>query len=256
MKREIPPQLNAHKGTRPTTYFGFNPSVTKGDVRRCLEDFEVRDTHITALSRAYDLEPGTGWYVPPGVLHAPGSLLTYEPQWSTDLNCVFENVVCDEVYDRSFLEDICPDQVTDKISYIMDAVDWEANYDPAFKEHYFRPPVLLPETAKNLIEKWVCYGNDYISAKEVTIAPSSTVLLKDRAPYGCVLVQGFGTFGNFPAQTVTMMHPDQPTADEFFVSCQKAQKGVTIANHSTTEPMVILQHFGPDNAYYCSPSEQ
>jgi hypothetical protein len=66
-------------GTRPSTYFGFNPKVTKEDVREKLERFRTHDTKITAMSRAFDLELGTGWYVPPGVLHAHGSLLTYEP---------------------------------------------------------------------------------------------------------------------------------------------------------------------------------
>jgi len=37
------------------------------------------------------------------------------------------------------------------------------------------------------------------------------------------------------------------TNDEFFVSEQAAREGITIVNHSTTEPLVMLKHFGPDN---------
>lgn len=40
------------------------------------------------------------------------------------------------------------------------------------------------------------------------------------------------------------------TADEYFVSKDRAVSGVVIENHSNTEPLVILQHFGPDNAVY------
>jgi mannose-6-phosphate isomerase class I len=72
------------------TYFGFDPSVTKEMVRQRLLDFENRDTRLTELSRAYRLTPGTGWYVPAGVVHAPGSLLTYEPQWNSDVASIFE----------------------------------------------------------------------------------------------------------------------------------------------------------------------
>lgn len=250
----FPPQLNDCAGKRPSTYFGFNPEVTKEDVEKKLRQFSECDTHITALSRAFDLEVGTGWYIPAGVLHAPGSLLTYEPQWSTDLNCVFENVVCGEVYDRHFLEDICPEDMKEeeRIGYIMDAVDWEANFDPDFKEHYFRPPIILPKTDKNMTEKWVCYGNDFITAKETTIAPNCSVTLKDNAAYGCVIVQGFGTFGVYHAEAVNMMRVGDLTADEYFVCKDSAARGIQITNNSTTEPMVILQHFGPDNAVYIS----
>lgn len=246
----FPPQLNSYVGARPSTYFGFNPEVTKETVRDRLRHFADRDTRITALSRAYDLEVGTGWYIPAGVLHAPGSLLTYEPQWGTDLNCVFENVVCGEVYGENFLYDICPADVEDPVDYIMEAVDWEKNYDPDFKEHYFRPPVELPKTAEGMTEKWICYGNEYITAKEVTLQPGSEAVLRDRAAYGCVMVQGYGSFGTYEAESVNMMRVGDMTRDEYFVAAHRAQEGVRIVNRSLTEPMVILQHFGPDNAVF------
>ncbi len=246
----FPPQLNNHGGRRPSTYMGFNPEVTKDEVRECIDNFSKKDTHITRLSRAFDIEVGTGWYVPAGVIHAPGSLLTYEPQWGTDLNCVLENVVCGEVFGEKYLKDICPEGCEDTTEYIMDAIDWEANYDPNFKEHYFRPSVQLESTQDGLIEKWVCYGNDFVSAKEVTILPGKEITLTDKAAYGCVIVQGFGKFGDFDAEAVNMMRVGDQTADEYFVSKAAAQKGIRICNRSTVEPMVILQHFGPDNTFY------
>ena len=33
----------------------------------------------------------------------------------------------------------------------------------------------------------------------------------------------------------------------FFVTEAAAQAGVEITNHSTTDPLVMLKHFGPDN---------
>ncbi|WP_218032273.1 hypothetical protein [Dictyobacter kobayashii] len=38
------------------------------------------------------------------------------------------------------------------------------------------------------------------------------------------------------------------TEDEFFVSLPAAQQGVTLSNHSSTEPLVILKHFNPGNS--------
>jgi hypothetical protein len=246
----FPAQLNSYRGERATTYFGFNPEVDKEEIRQKLIHFEDFETHMTTLSKAYELEVGTGWYVPAGVLHAPGSLLTYEPQWSTDLNCVFENSVYNETYSSSFLNNICPPSVNNPVDYIMDAVDWEKNFDMEFKKHYFRPPIKLPQTEDGLMEKWICYGNDYLTSKEVSIAPKSSVVLTDNAAYGCVIIQGFGQFGVYDAEVVNMMRVNDITADEFFVSKQKAKDGVRIVNNSRTEPMTILQHFGPDNIIY------
>jgi len=76
----FPPQANNYGGDFPYTFFGLQPGVTKEQVRKALADFEKGDNKITNLSAAYRLEVGTGWDVPPGVLHAPGSLCTYEPQ--------------------------------------------------------------------------------------------------------------------------------------------------------------------------------
>lgn len=246
----FPPQLNNHPGRRPSTYIGFNSGVTKEDIRECIEHFGDYDTHITKYSRAFDLEIGTGWYIPAGVVHAPGSLLTYEPQWGTDLNCVLENVVCGEVFDERYMTDICPESEENKTDYIMDAIDWETNFDPAFKEHYFRPPVKLETKQEGVTEKWVCYGNDYITSKEVTIEPGVETVLTDKAAYGCVIVQGFGKFGVYEAEAVNLMRVGQQTADEYFVSKDRAVAGVKIINNSKVEPMVLLQHFGPDNAVY------
>lgn len=246
----FPAQLNNYFGRRPSTYLGFNPGVSKEEVRDCIEHFGDYDTHVTRLSRAYDLEIGTGWYVPAGIVHAPGSLLTYEPQWCTDLNCVLENVVCGEVFDESYLTDIVPSGVDNQIDFIMDSIDWDANIDPDFKKHYFRPPVALSGSQDGLTEKWVCYGNEFIASKEITVAPGAAVTLKDKAAYGCIIIQGFGKFGCFDAEAVMMTRVGAQTNDEYFVSKARSQEGVCIINRSRTEPMVILQHFGPDNATF------
>jgi mannose-6-phosphate isomerase class I len=39
------------------------------------------------------LEPGTGWQIDAGILHAPGSLVTYEPQVNSDVFGMFQSMV-------------------------------------------------------------------------------------------------------------------------------------------------------------------
>ncbi|MCL1857234.1 MAG: hypothetical protein FWF84_06330, partial [Kiritimatiellaeota bacterium] len=77
----FPPQHNPTGNNFPYTFFGFVPGTTKAQVKKCLENWNKGDNGLLDLSQAYRLKPGTGWCVPPCVLHAPGSLCTYEPQW-------------------------------------------------------------------------------------------------------------------------------------------------------------------------------
>jgi len=237
-----PPQLNNYPGAFPHTYYGFDPDVTPDMVRERLFDYEKRDIRITELSRAYRIELGTGWYTPPGVIHAPGSCLTYEPQWNSDVNSVYENITAGEVYPLDFLDENCPADKKADMDYILSLLDWELNVDPHYKKTYFRPPVACNRD-ENHSEKWVAYGNGYIAAKELTVNPGKSVTVIDEAAYGCIFIQGHGTFGGYDAETPVMLRFGQRSADEYFVSEKAAQEGVVITNPSLYDPVVILKHF-------------
>ncbi len=241
----FPPQMNNHPGTFPVTYFGFDMDVTREMVRERLLSYKSGDNRITELSRAYRIELGTGWYTPPGVVHAPGSYLTYEPQWNSDVNSVYENIASGEVYPYDFLVENCPEDKKHDVDYVMSLMDWEKNVDPGYRDRYFRPPLLASEN-ESYRENWIVYGNEYIAGKELTIYPGETVTLVDPVAYGCILIQGNGRFGEYDAEAAVMLRFGQASADEYFVSEQAARNGVTITNRSMYEPMVILKHFGPN----------
>ncbi|MFA5816400.1 MAG: hypothetical protein WC865_12345 [Bacteroidales bacterium] len=241
-----PPQMNNYPGEFPHTYFGFDPDVTKEMVKERLLNYEKGDTRITELSRAYRIELGTGWYTPPGVVHAPGSYLTYEPQWNSDVNSVYENITSNEVYPFEFLVENCPDDRKRDIDYVISLMDWEKNIDPNYRKKYFRPPIKI-QSGDGYVEKWIVYGNEYIAAKELTIHPRQTVTIKDQAAYGCIIIQGYGKFGVYDAETAVILRFGQASSDEYFVSEDAARNGVKITNNSQFEPMVMLKHFGPNN---------
>ncbi len=243
----FPPELNNYPGEFPHTYFGFDPDVTKDQVRERLLLYEAGDNRITELSRAYRIELGTGWYTPPGVVHAPGSILTYEPQWNSDVNSVQENIAAGEIYDYEFLVENVPESRRRDIDYVMSLMDWDANVDPHYRKHYFRPKLAVAPQ-DGWMESWISYANDYICAKELRIAPGATAVVEDPAAYGCIIIQGHGTFGVHPAEAAVLLRYGQLSADEFFVSEEAASDGVAIRNQSRWEPMVILKHFGPNNA--------
>jgi hypothetical protein len=243
----FPIQLNNHPGALPVTFFGFSPEVTRAEVLDRLSAWEKSDFQITELSRAYRLQPGTGWYTPPGVLHAPGSLLTYEVQWNSTSGAVYQNVLntSGELYDLGSLTGSCPPDRKQDWDYILDLIDWPINLDPYYRQHYFRPGLPIPDEPP-AAQRWIIYGNPYFSAIELTLPPGASATIRDPLPYGCVVVQGHGQIGPHPAEAPTLLRYNQPSADEFFVGQSAAQAGVRIENHSPVEPLVILKHFGPD----------
>jgi hypothetical protein len=247
----FPTQVNNHGGDFPYTFFGFQPGTTKEQVRACLINFDRGDNKITNLSRAYRLEPGTGWNVPPGVLHAPGSLCTYEPQKASDVFAMYQSLVGDQIVPRELLwKDTPPDRVGD-VDYLMDVIDWELNLDPDFaSKHHMRPKPVRPVDemkAQGYLENWICYRSSEFSAKELTVLPSSSVTIVDSGAYGLIMMQGHGVLGAWEVETPTLIRYGQLTNDEFFVSEPAARQGVKITNPSTCDPMVMLKHFGPGN---------
>ncbi|GAJ13725.1 unnamed protein product, partial [marine sediment metagenome] len=99
----FPPQANNYGGDFPYTFFGLAPGTTREQVRQCLVNFIKGDNKITNLSQAFRLEVGTGWDVPPGVLHAPGSLCTYEPQMASDVFAIYQSITGDTVMPKELL---------------------------------------------------------------------------------------------------------------------------------------------------------
>ena len=247
----FPIQQNNHGGDFPFTFFGFNPGTKKEEVLQALKNFTKGDNKITNLSRCYRLEPGTGWDVPPGVLHAPGSLCTYEPQKASDVFAQYQSLVNDQLIQESGLwKDMPKDKVGD-FDYLMEVIDWEMNVDPFFFEkHFMRPrpaePVEQMER-EGFRNNWIFYKSAAFSAKELTVLPQRTVTVKDNAAYGLIVVQGHGTIGSWEVESPAIIRYGQLTYDEFFVSEAAASAGVTITNPSRSDPLVMLKHFGPDN---------
>ena len=243
----FPRQYNSYLGRFPLTYFGFDPSTTKEEVMECLRNYDIKDNRITELSRAYRIQLGTGWYTPAGVIHAPASVVTYEPQWNSDVNTIMENVTMGEVNPHNLLTDCAPEEEKDDLEAIFTQINWEESTRKDYKEVYFRAPKPLEKTQEGLQEAWVAYANEWIAAKEVTVAPGAQVTLTDQACYCALVVQGHGTFGVFECEAPGMLRYGDISGDEYFVSERAAKKGICIRNTSSYEPLVILQNFANNN---------
>ena len=247
----FPPQLNNHGGDFPYTFMGISPGTTKEQIRECLVNFTKGDNKITSYSQAYQLDPGTGWDVPPGLLHAPGSMCTYEPQKASDVFAMYQSLVNEAIIPEELLWNGTPEESKGDFDALLDVIDWDLNLDPNMMENRFMAPKpvrpLEEMQADGYIENWICYKSSAFSAKELTIFPGETVTIKDSAAYGLIMMQGHGKMGVWDIETPAMIRYGQLTNDEFFVSEKAAIEGVKITNLSSTDPIVMLKHFGPEN---------
>ena len=239
----FPAQCNNHGGTFPFTFFGLSLDAKKEDVKKCLENFTKGDNKLLDLSQAYKITLDTGWDVPPGILHAPASLCTYEPQFASDVYAMYQSVLYGgECVSEDLLWKNTPEEERGNFDYLMDVIDWEANTDPEFKQKHFMKPITISEN-ENCIEEWICYKCKTASAKRLTVKPGKTAVITDEAAYGMILIEGHGKMDGFNIETPTLIRYGELTNDEFFVTESAAKKGVTITNTSATEPIVILKHF-------------
>jgi hypothetical protein len=247
----FPTQLNNHGGDFPYTFFGLQPGVTKDQVRQTLVNYTKGDNKLTNLSVAYRLEPGTGWDVPPGVLHAPGSLCTYEPQKASDVFAMFQSLTGDQIVPEELLWKDTPRDHRGNFDYLIDVINWEMNLDPDFGQKRFMRPkpsrAIAEMENEGYLDNWICYKSTAFSAKELTVLPGRTATIKDSAAYGLIVLQGHGSMGVWDIESPALIRFGQLTYDEFFVSESAAKSGIVIANPSKADPLVMLKHFGPDN---------
>src|SRR2546426_2620433 len=246
----FPPQHNNVGNNFPDPFFGLEPGTTKAQVRRCLENWNKGDNGILDLSKAYRLKPGSGWLVGPCILHAPGSFCTYEPQWGSDVFAMYQSLVEGREVPWSLLVKDMPRSKHQDLDWIVDQLDWGANVDPAFKDNHYLEPVPVADTKKSgYVDRWIVdgevHGEQLSSAKELTVEPGVKATIKDTGAYGLITAQGKGRMNKLNLDCPKLIRFHELTEDEVFCTEAAAQAGVTIANTSDVEPLVVLRYFGP-----------
>ncbi|MCX8155465.1 MAG: hypothetical protein N3J91_03260 [Verrucomicrobiae bacterium] len=247
----FPPQHNNVGNNFPYTFFGLEPGTTKEQVRKCLENWNKGDNGILDLSKAYRLKPGTGWLVGPCILHAPGSLCTYEPQWGSDVFGMYQSLVEGREVPWSLLVKDVPKKYHQDLDYLVEQLDWEANVDPNFKDNHYLEPVPVADTrSEGYMDRWIVYGKvdgeQLFTAKELTVDPGVKCTIKDKGAYGLIVVQGKGRMNNLALDCPKLIRFHELTEDEVFCTEEAAKAGVVFENTSPVEPLVVLRYFGPE----------
>ena len=246
----FPPQYNNVDNNFCYTFMGLEPGTTKAQIRTCLENWNKGDNGILDLSKAYRLKRGTGWLIPPGVLHAPGSLCTYEPQWGSDVFGMYQSLVEGREVPWSLLVKDMPEEKHQDLDFIVDQLDWEKNVDPDFKDNNYLEPIVDPSrSGEGYTDRWIVYGlvngQQLFSARELTIEPGASCTIQDPGASSWITTQGKGRIGSLALQTPALIRFGQQTEDEVFISHEAASAGVEVEN-TGSEPLVGLRYFGPD----------
>ena len=117
------------------------------------------------------------------MLHAPGSLCTYEPQWGSDVFGMFQSLVEGREVPWSLLVKDMPDDKHQDLDFIVGQLDWEKNVDTHFKEHNYLEPIVDKErSGKGYTDRWIVYGTvdgeQLFSSKELTLEPGASARCK------------------------------------------------------------------------------
>lgn len=261
----FPVELNISRNSFPCTYFGVDPAYTGKDILKYLKGYFKGNNDISHLSNGINLTPGTGWYLPPCTLHAPGSLVTYEVQTASDVSCIPESRVNDTVMPPDLLDRDLPVKVAtdgeDKVfEYILDMIKCPGSGNfHNFRKEYYRIPVTIANENGNR-QDFVMYGcgktsdkikPDLYSAKNTVIAGRQSWRINEQAPFGFILLSGYGKIsvpGKKPVEiaATSVYHTrDEMGADELFISQPAAEKLELTC--SSMERMSFYQHF-PSNS--------
>jgi len=201
-----------------------------------------KDDKILQHSFAYQQNPGDGFHVPSGTLHAPGSALTIELQEDSDVLAMMQAKVGSTFVSKDMLyKDVRPE---DKLKYaekiILEMINWEVNGDPYFYENRHTPPVLITDSQNEAGEEyWIFYNTKKFNGKKLVVRPGKKYFVKDNGVYNILVWKGKGKFNGLDIEGGNF---DQ---DELLICHNRAVEGVTVENTGSRD-MIIYKFFGPD----------
>ena len=245
----FPAELNLQEGKFPFTCFGLKPGTTKADIRQCLADWDKGHNGILQYTQAYRTDPRKAYNVPAGVVHRPGTLVTFEPQRASDVCVMFEGLIGDRPSPwRCVIKDVPAEHQSD-LDYIVEMIDWETNLDPAFLAENTLDPIPARDAGEmrgqGFVENKVVYGQEDFATNEIRLSPRAAATLVDPYPYGLLAVAGHGQVGGVTIESPTIIRFGAPSGDEVFVSHAAAREGVTVTNRSPVTELVLLKTFRP-----------
>lgn len=234
-------------GPHPETFFGVHPYIAEQKKYEILLPYleDWNSDLILKHSRAYLNVAGEGFLLPSGVLHGPGTALTFEIQEDSDVFAMLQALNDGKIISKELLfKDF---RKKDRRKYgervILNQIDWETSGDPYFYENHHLEPKLVEETNQESgQEHWIYYNTNKFSGKKLTVKPGCTFTSVDRGVYNIFVWRGSGKFDGHVIEAGNF------NCDELLISFDRAIKPLTVEN-TGCEPLVLIKFFGPD----CNP---
>lgn len=222
-----------NKGPLPYIHAGLHPDVTKEEILEIIKRWN--DDKILDLSPAYRMNIGEGFYIPSGILHAPGTALTLEVQEESDVYTMFQAKIDDTILpkDKYLLNGPKTEEEA------LELIDWEENTDPKFyrKHHLIPKPIIEESTVK---EYWIFDPKilKKFSGKKLVLSKGVRIKQNEKGAFLLLTYKGKGAVNRVEVEG------GSPGKDELFVSYE-ASKAFIIEN-TGNEELVAFKIFGPD----------
>ncbi len=228
-------------GKHPETFLGCHPYIVREGKQEAtfLPYLEKWDSDlILQHAPAVKQIPNDGFHVPSGMLHAPGTALTFELQESSDVYSMWQALCGGKLLSKDVLyKDVHPDErraLGERA--VLPQVNWEASGDPLFYENRHTPPLLIEETPTGR-DEWVFYNSDKFSGKRLTLKPGQRWMLSERGAYALFVWRGRGTVDGHEVQGQNL------GMDELLVTYRKAVEPIPVVNAGTDE-LELFRIFG------------
>lgn len=231
-------------GPHPESFLGLNPSMAaEGNHELLLPHLEAWDSDlILQHSVGYTQVAEQGFYIPSGVLHAPGSALTIELQEDSDVFAMLQALNAGRIISKELLwKDVrAEDRESKGERFILELIDWEANADPDFYEnHHLSPQLIDGSVQEGGEEYWIYYNTPKFSGKKLVVRPGCTYSSVDAGVHNLLIWSGTGTLGGLAVEG------GNPERDEMLITHDRAARGVEVRN-TGREDLLAIKFFGPD----------
>lgn len=234
------------RGAHPETFLGLHPGLhpaVAGDrgARLLVDDLRAWDSDdVLTLSRAYVQVPEEGFFVPSGLLHAPGTALTVELQEDSDTLAMFQALNDGRVISKELLFKDVPSTARQERgeAALLDWVDWDANTDPFLHEHRRLVPVPYRQ-GPGVDEAWILYGSGSFVGRRLVLAPGARWVGQERGVFSLLVWRGRGTVAGHDVAG------GLPGQDELVLVHERAVQPHEYVN-TGDEDLVVLLFFGPD----------
>jgi hypothetical protein len=229
-------------GSHPESFMGLHPSFSREQIGdRLVQELEAWDSdRVLGFAPAYLNQVDDGYYVPSGVLHAPGTALTIELQEDSDTLAMLQALNDGGIITKDLLfKDISDeDRHEHGEAALLDWIDWDENTDPYFYENHHTAPRSIV-SGEGVDEAWIFYGTTKFSGKRLILAPGASYTSTERGVFNILVWRGQVTVGGRALDGGVIDH------DEVLVVHDRAVQPIEYINTGSTD-VLLIKFFGPD----------